>query len=232
MKQIKILSLLAVLLLTTTVAQGQNKVMQVHSGGNVVYAANTSQVDSITFKMAYLPWLEDKIDIITFHFHNYPVTTIYQCLYDGGKTGFLETRGLIAYFYNYEGERICMTDESIGFTNCSELNIDFENKEIIWKMEEVIVPCEFKNPLTDLPWLKDKVDELTLLFQSNHSRYAIYQYLYDGGKIGFLDDRGNGKDFYNCEGKMLCMLGGFTGSTCPDLNIDFESEKLIWEIKK
>ena len=50
MKQIKILSLLTVLLLTTAVAQGQNKVMRVHSGGNVVYALNTSQVDSITFQ--------------------------------------------------------------------------------------------------------------------------------------------------------------------------------------
>ena len=74
-------------------------------------------------------------------------------------------------------------------------------------------------------------NEKTLLFH-DFPITTIYRYLYDGGKIGFLDDRGNGKDFYNCEGKMLCMLGGFTGSTCPDLNIDFESEKLIWEIKK
>ena len=40
-----IVSLLAV----ATVAQAQNKVMQVHSGGSVVYALNASQVDSITF---------------------------------------------------------------------------------------------------------------------------------------------------------------------------------------
>ena len=44
------LGLCAALLLVATVAQGQDKVMRVHSGGNVVYAANTSQVDSITFQ--------------------------------------------------------------------------------------------------------------------------------------------------------------------------------------
>ena len=43
------------LVLLSVAAQGQDKVMRVHSGGNVVYAANTSQVDSITFQDGTLP---------------------------------------------------------------------------------------------------------------------------------------------------------------------------------
>ena len=121
MKNIKIISLLAVLLLSATAAQGQNKVMQVHSGGNVVYAANTSQVDSITFKK----------------------------------------------------------------------------------------PCENIDPLTDLLWLKDKIDEIIFVIQNvNPNAYMeIYQYVYNNGEIGFMVNT----DFYNCAGEMLCMLGGFTG---------------------
>ena len=49
MKTTKAITLLCTMLLLATIAQGQDKVMRVHSGGNVVYVANTSQVDSITF---------------------------------------------------------------------------------------------------------------------------------------------------------------------------------------
>ena len=49
MKPLSIRLLFVALLLTTMVAQAQNKVMQVHSGNGVVYALNASQVDSITF---------------------------------------------------------------------------------------------------------------------------------------------------------------------------------------
>ena len=56
MKTAKIITFLcAVSLLMATIAQAQDKVMRVHSGGNVVYAANTSQVDSITFQDGALP---------------------------------------------------------------------------------------------------------------------------------------------------------------------------------
>jgi hypothetical protein len=55
MKTTKIIILLCPMLLLAAIAQGQDKVMRVHSGGNVVYAANTSQVDSITFQDGALP---------------------------------------------------------------------------------------------------------------------------------------------------------------------------------
>jgi len=90
--------------------------------------------------------------------------------------------------------------------------------------------CEFENPLTDLSWLKDKVDEITLLFQGNSLHIAIYQCTYGDGETGFLLDQGNLKPFYNCNGVILCTMGGFMGETCPGLKIDLENKKLIWEI--
>ena len=89
--------------------------------------------------------------------------------------------------------------------------------------------CNIENPLTDLPWLKNKVDEITLIIRSgNPLRVSIYQCIYGNNKIGFLIDEGNTKPFYNCNGDILCVMGGFAGETCSELNI--VSKELIWEI--
>ena len=89
--------------------------------------------------------------------------------------------------------------------------------------------CYFDNPLTDLLWLKSKVDEITLIIQSgNPLSVSIYQCIYGNNEIGFLIDEGNTKPFYNCNGEILCTMGGFAGETCSELNI--VSQKLIWEI--
>ena len=88
--------------------------------------------------------------------------------------------------------------------------------------------CNFDNPLTDLPWLKEKIDGFNLLAQENQNLpIAIYQCKYGSKEIGFLIDAGNTKPFYNCEGEILCIMGGFAGETCSDLNI--VSQELIWE---
>jgi hypothetical protein len=103
-----------------------------------------------------------------------------------------------------------------GFSACEK------NKEKV---------CNVKNPLTDLPWLKAKVEELTLLYQETPSDVAIYQCRYGKGQMGFLVDLGNIASFYNCEGEVLCATGGVAGVTCPDeLNIGFDNRKLIWQI--
>ena len=49
MKSIRLLFIASLLTTIVLALQSQDKVMQIYSGGNVVYAANTSQVDSITF---------------------------------------------------------------------------------------------------------------------------------------------------------------------------------------
>ncbi|MCL2327079.1 MAG: hypothetical protein FWC39_01060 [Bacteroidetes bacterium] len=90
------------------------------------------------------------------------------------------------------------------------------------------IVCEFENPLTDLSWLKEKIEEFNLLIQENPNlSIAIYQCTYGNEEIGFLIDKGNTKPFYNCKGEVLCTMGGVAGETCSELNI--VSQKLIWE---
>jgi len=89
--------------------------------------------------------------------------------------------------------------------------------------------CNVENPLTDLPWLKSKVNEITLIVQSgNPLSVSIYQCVYGDEETGFLVDKGNTKSFYNCNGELLCIMGGFAGETCSELNI--VSQELIWKI--
>ena len=101
---------------------------------------------------------------------------------------------------------------------------------------ELIETCNFNNPLIDLPWLKEIVEGFKTdieVGQLHHVR--IYQCNYIGG-TGFLLELCVGcPDFgytlMSCEGESLCILWGFTGSSCSELNVDFEHKKLIWEIQ-
>ena len=92
--------------------------------------------------------------------------------------------------------------------------------------------CIFENPLTDLLWLKEKIDEYTLHAQEHHSTVGIYQCTYGNGQTGFLEDCGNLAFFYNCEGEGIGASGGVAGATFPEyLNIDFANMKLIWKVE-
>ena len=89
--------------------------------------------------------------------------------------------------------------------------------------------CGVENPLVNLPWLRDKVAEITLLSQQgNPLHIAVYQCIYGNDETGFLIDEGNMKPFYNCNGDILCIMGGVAGETCSELNIT--NQELIWEI--
>jgi hypothetical protein len=97
------------------------------------------------------------------------------------------------------------------------------------KTEVLPTMCNFDNPLTDLPWLKEKIDEFNLLTQENQSiSIAIYQCKYGNEETGFLEDRGNIAFFYDCEGETLCIMGGDAGETCSELNI--VSKEIIWKL--
>ena len=52
---LQLFSIMFLLLAVTPVRAQEEKIMQVHSGGSVVYEVNTVQVDSITFKQERLP---------------------------------------------------------------------------------------------------------------------------------------------------------------------------------
>ena len=102
----------------------------------------------------------------------------------------------------------------------------------------VIEACNVKNPLTDLPWLKEMVDGVEKDVEAGYKHHArIYQCAYKNG-IGFLlevcvDCPDAGYSFRNCEGVVLCGGGGITGEdNCPEFDIDFENKELIWELKK
>ncbi|MDR1740072.1 MAG: hypothetical protein LBR45_04880 [Bacteroidales bacterium] len=80
--------------------------------------------------------------------------------------------------------------------------------------------CAFDNPLTDLLWLKDVVNEINLTIQNGTPlSVSIYQCIYGNDETGFLVDQGNMKPFYNCNGEILCIMGGYAGETCSELGI-------------
>jgi len=111
-----------------------------------------------------------------------------------------------------------------------ELNASYKNCEDCDDGGDGDDGCEFENPLSDLPWLKAIIDnfedEAETLGYNPHAR--IYQCSYNAG-TGFLLEMcvgcpGEGYNFRNCEGAVLCSEGN-----CSELNIDFETKKLIWE---
>jgi hypothetical protein len=100
------------------------------------------------------------------------------------------------------------------------------------KPQEIEKICNVDNPLTDLPWLKAKIDEINSLVQDTIKRrfVDIYQCEYNNGETGFLINEGFTHPFYSCNGDIICKLGGLTEESCPELNI--VSYKLIWEAIK
>jgi len=74
--------------------------------------------------------------------------------------------------------------------------------------------CNFHNPLKELSWLKEKINEFNLLTQeAQNLSIAIYQCRYGRGEIGFLVDKDNTKYFYNCKGEVLCIMNEDAGET-------------------
>ena len=90
------------------------------------------QVCNFDNPLTDLPWLKAIVGEI--QEVNPLSATIYQCNYGNGEIGFLIDRDYMKPFYNCKGEVLCIMDGIAGET-CSELNIDFENKKLIWEMQ-------------------------------------------------------------------------------------------------
>lgn len=72
------------------------------------------------------------------------------------------------------------------------------------KKETPPAPCVFNDALTDLPWLKEKVESIVATYQDALSvSAAIDQCIYGDQETGFLIDQDSVLSFYNCEGEML-----------------------------
>jgi hypothetical protein len=122
----------------------------------------------------------------------------------------------------------------ITFWGCDNSNLGQEDANLIQEaVKEEIHTCIFDDPLTDLLWLKDKIAEIhQLINEGLKPAVKIYQCTYDNGKTGFFEEMGNISFFYDCEGNILCIMGGDAGETCQELGIDFANKKLIWEINE
>jgi hypothetical protein len=176
-----------------------------------------------------LPWLKEKIaqyEASGFY------SRIYQCTYKHG-IGFLDIAGSMNFFYNCAGEVICILGGFAGNT-CPELEIDFENKKLIWEASR-ITPCiEFEDPIRDIPWLAVRVREMMEDVEAGLVKNArIYQCVFSDGireGIGFLTrwDGSPGYRLINCTGTPLC----WSDDLCSDFTIDFENKKLIWEASR
>jgi hypothetical protein len=98
--------------------------------------------------------------------------------------------------------------------------------------------CDIENPLTDLDWLRNIVNNI----EENHNagflpNARIYQCTYDSDKTGFLiepcaDCPDAGYGFWSCKGELLCGGGNESGEdTCGEFNIDFANKVLIYELQ-
>jgi hypothetical protein len=119
--------------------------------------------------------------------------------------------------------------------SCEKLEIDKQGIDTTKTPELLNESCEFENPLTDLPWLKEIVDELEKDAEAGYKQHArIYQCCYKEG-IGFLfelcvDCPDFGYWLKNCEGESLCVMWGHAGDPGTEFGVDFENKELIWEI--
>jgi hypothetical protein len=94
--------------------------------------------------------------------------------------------------------------------------------------------CNVDNPLIDLPWLKQIVDNTETEATNNKVHVRIYQCAYKDG-TGFLLEPcvgcpDMGYSLYDCEGNHLCVMWGFANNQCKEFEVDFDNKKLIWEL--
>ena len=108
---------------------------------------------------------------------------------------------------------------------------------VVFRLNEELpkVKCEFDNPLTDLPWLKDIIAEFEKEAEAGNEVYAkIYQCTYKDGTGFLIEPRVGcpnvGYVLTSCEGNSLCLIGGLLGDVCTEYRVDFENKKLIWEM--
>ena len=172
-----------------------------------------------------LPWLEKMLRAVSVNPMYPPVGWIYQCNYND-TVGFLLVTG---QFYQFalcdcEGKNLC----SAGcFSSCKDFDIDLNSRKLLWVHPKL---CSFDNPLTDIDWLKEYVEDCP---EKCKSTVKIYQCNYLDG-VGFIFDYPDlgYYDLWNIVGDFVWS----SSSTTPlyyELGIDHKSKKLIWEyIKK
>ena len=96
------------------------------------------------------------------------------------------------------------------------------------KVNEPCAWCEVSNPLEDLPWMKNLVENGC----TNHQELRIYVCrMTDGRQVFFIaDNYDDGFEYLmNCEGETIGKRGGIAGIVEGDWDVDWDSKKLIYE---
>jgi hypothetical protein len=139
----------------------------------------------------------------------------------------------VSYIVEYTNGKYLIVKEDNG--NLLEVNTKYGliSEDLIgWTEWKVIMGnvCDVENPLTDLPWLKEIIDNFGN--KAALEPAMIYLCTYRDG-IGFLlslDIYHSDPfvDLVNCDGEILCQLFGLGGELCEEYEIDFKTWKLIW----
>ena len=96
--------------------------------------------------------------------------------------------------------------------------------------------CDVEDPLTDLPWLKEIINDVESNTEAGFRHHVrIFQCTYKDGTgfrlemcVGCPDA---GYSFRNCQGDVLCGGGGHDGQdNCAEFKIK-DTQKLIYEQK-
>jgi len=107
-------------------------------------------------------------------------------------------------------------------------------KETINLPEEKV--CDVTDPLINLPWLKEYIDEVkrsdgnVAIFICSYKNGTGFL-LYSGCPPGIYCDAGPGYILKNCEGETLCITDGANVINCQEeFDVDFNNKILIYEI--
>ena len=90
--------------------------------------------------------------------------------------------------------------------------------------------CQVENPLIELAWLREKAS----LLENSVDPAAIYSCKYQINKDGYFIDGciqcpDYQQELYDCDGNLLCYIGGITGTIDTIYNIDYNSFQLIYQ---
>lgn len=218
------------------------------TSGNII---NQSNVCNINNPVEDLEWLKYYIGNTTKLLEENNLSSsikIYQCTMNTGEIGFIyvgdtwknNTNDIWGYghIYGCDGTLLCDDNIDVGVSDtilCIENIIDYNNKKLIWEINPYV--CNFDNPLEDLQWLKNQVEEFIVYSDTSVRKrsFEIYQCAYtdrDGEKTGFIITppiyslRDDDSLVYDCRGNRVCWLS--MAGSCDDFYIT--NKKLIWKI--
>lgn len=85
------------------------------------------------------------------------------------------------------------------------------------KKDQVAQPCGVEDPLTELQWLKSRLEQS--LSNPPGTNILVEEYTWNDSTfflvnscVGCPDEM---KEIYNCEGVQRCSIGGIAGLQCP-----------------